>query len=723
MLFRFSFRAILVLGMFWLVLFHCAMAGAATEGASSGKETVAESEIDPGAFGERLMEGVSRRMAQVTDHVLDASRGILALPDFVRRIAVKAKDPQNLLLWAEMGGKVALVLVIGFLAGWLARRMLSRTQRTAVDRKTDRLPIRLLLVAMRTFLDMIPIAVFGIVAYGILPLTGPRDETRLVALMLINASVLARLVLVVSNAVLVPKTPFLRLLPVGDETAFYLYIWIRRAAGLGIYGYFLLETALLMGMPRGLYVFLMKFLGLAITLMLLTLVMQNKASVSQWLRQGYPKAGEDAETGKRRYRLQMVGSFNRRFADVWHVLAIIIVLGIFITWFLEVEGGLIFLFSGFSWTAFVLFVAGFLVRVIHRGVDRLFRVSHELQTTFPGLEERANRYQPFVTQTLKTVIWVIAVFAIFEAWGLGTLSWLFSPSGGRLVSDLVVLILIIIGAFVLWEAVSILIERSLTREEEKAFGSNRKKTLLPLLKNVVRISLGVIATMLVLSHLGINIGPLLAGAGVVGLAVGFGAQTLVRDVITGAFILLEDAISVGDWVTAAGYSGTVERLSVRTMTLRDLSGTVHVIPFSEVTSVTNFNRSYGYALIDASVAYRERYEEVVQALQDVAKKLREDETWGQYITGDLEVFGMNNLGDSAVEIRVRLRTLPMRQFAVRRAFLENMKKIFDERGIEIPFPHRTVWFGVDKEGAAPPLYFAEKDKKAITPPAEKPSEG
>jgi small conductance mechanosensitive channel len=450
--------------------------------------------------------------------------------------------------------------------------------------------------------------------------------------------------------------------------------------------------------------------------------MQNKNNVSQWLRQSYSMGDKDAKTGKKRYRLPMVGSFSRRFADVWHVLVIIIVLGISLTWLLEIEGGLIFLFSGFSWTAFVLVVAGFLVRVIHRGVDRLFRIGDEIKTGFPGIEERANRYQPFVTKTLKAVVWVIALFSIFEAWGLGTLGWLFSPSGGHIVGQLVILTLIIIGAFVLWEVVSILIERSLSREEEKQFGSTRKRTLLPLLRNVVRITLGVIATMLVLSQLGINIGPLLAGAGVVGLAVGFGAQTLVRDVITGAFILLEDAISVGDWVTAAGYSGTVERLSVRTVILRDLSGTVHLIPFSEVTSVTNFNRGYGYALIDVSVAYRERYDEVVETLQDVAKELKEDESWSRYITGDLEVFGMNNLGDSAVEIRVRLKTLPMRQFAVRRAFLEKMKRIFDERGIEIPFPHHTVWFGVDKEGAAPPLYIAEKDKKMITEAVDKPPE-
>jgi moderate conductance mechanosensitive channel len=259
----------------------------------------------------------------------------------------------------------------------------------------------------------------------------------------------------------------------------------------------------------------------------------------------------------------------------------------------------------------------------------------------------------------------IAVFSILEVWGLGTLGWLFSPMGGIIIGELLTLALIIAGAFLLWEIVSAMIERSLIREAEKQEGRMRKLTLLPLLRNVVRIALVVMASMLVLSQIGINIGPLLAGAGIIGLAVGFGAQTLVRDVITGAFILVEDAISVGDWVQAGSYSGTVERLTVRTVTLRDLAGAVHVVPFGEVTTVTNYNRDYGYALIDAGVAYRERYDDVVQALQDVAVELRRDDTWGPNIIGDLEVFGMNNLGDSAVEIRVRLKTRPM--YAVCRA--------------------------------------------------------
>ena len=222
--------------------------------------------------------------------------------------------------------------------------------------------------------------------------------------------------------------------------------------------------------------------------------------------------------------------------------------------------------------------------------------------------------------------------------------------------------------------------------------------------------------MSVLSHIGINIAPLLAGAGVVGLAVGFGAQTLVRDVITGAFILMEDSVSVGDWIEAGGYTGTVEHLTIRTLTLRDLTGAVFVIPFGEVTTVKNSNRDFGFALVDAGVAYREDYGEVVQALQDVATELRQDDIFGPDIIGELELFGLNNLGDSAVEVRVRLKTRPMRQFAVRRAFLERMKRIFDERGIEIPFPHQTIWFGEDKKGAAPPMRLLKTSQPATEAP-------
>jgi small conductance mechanosensitive channel len=200
----------------------------------------------------------------------------------------------------------------------------------------------------------------------------------------------------------------------------------------------------------------------------------------------------------------------------------------------------------------------------------------------------------------------------------------------------------------------------------------------------------------------------------VGLAIGFGAQALVKDVITGVFILLEDAIAVGDWVEVGGVMGGVESMSIRSVKLRDLNGVVHVVPFGDIASVTNMNREFGYALMDIGVAYREDVDEVIEVLKEIGAEIREDETVGPQILEDMEVFGLNNLLDSAVEIRVRMKTKPLRQWSVRREFLRRTKKRFDELGIEIPYPHQTLYFGVDKEGNAPAAHvrFEESAEKA-----------
>ena len=681
----------------------------AQDASQQEKAVLGEERMYPGGLGGWFLTVASERMQRLSERLSEAGKELLAIPGLIEKLLRKSQDPRTLARWAEMAGKILLVLLAALLAEWLLRRLLGRLRRSIEDRESDRFLLRALFLFARTVVDIIPIAVFALAAYGVLALMDPGYETRLIVLTLVNASVLARIILAASRLLLVPGLPALRLLPIGEETIHYYYIWIRRLVGLAVYGYFILEAALLMGMPGGLYFFLMKFLGLSFTAMLVILVMQNRNDVADWLR-------GDRSRPALPPGLRFMGVVRRRFADFWHIAAIILIVGVFLTWALEIEGGMVFLLSGLAMTLVISVLAGLLVRTFDRGVERLFRISEELKTEHPGLEARANRYQPIIRTTLKGAIYVIAVLSIFQVWGLGALGWLFSPMGALIIGEVVTLALIIAAAFLLWEIVSALIERSLARGVEEGRSSTRKLTLLPLLRNAVRIALVVMATMLVLSQIGINIAPLLAGAGIIGLAIGFGAQTLVRDVITGAFILLEDAVSVGDWVEAGGHSGTVERLTVRTVTLRDLAGTVQVVPFGEVTTVKNYNRDYGYALIDAGVAYRERYGDVVQALQDVAVELSRDDAWRPDIIGDLEVFGLNNLGDSALEIRVRLKTRPMRQFAVRRAFLEKMKRVFDERGIEIPFPHRTIWFGTDKDGTAPPMFLAKDSHKALEPP-------
>jgi moderate conductance mechanosensitive channel len=686
------------------------------------RETKAESK----GFAGQLLMAMSGTMQKINHVLADVGHNMLQIPDLARDIAEQARDPEILRRWGEMGGKVILVLLAGFLAQLLVSRLLSRARKSLEDRVTYSKGVRTFLMFGNTLLELIPIAAFAAAAYGLLPLLEPRQGTRLVALTLINANVLVRVILAFSRLLLMPGTPSLRLLPLDSESVQYLYIWIRRIVRISVYGYFLLEAVLILGLAVSLYLFLLKMLGLIIALMVIILVLQNRADVAGWLRGGHeqtqaPELQTESETSDPHLRkIETVTALRRRFADSWHIAAILFTLGMFGTWALEIEGGVYFVARALILTIMVIVLTTFLVRISQHSLDQLFKISAELKKNYPDLEARANRYLPLLRHTIKWVLYIIAAFSIMQAWGIGTFSWILSPQGGAIISKLLVIILIVGGAFLFWELVSLKIAAYMAREEQECVAgkecNKRILTLLPLFNNVIRIALILVAGMSVLSHIGINIAPFLAGAGVVGLAVGFGAQTLVRDVITGAFILLEDSISVGDWVEAGGHAGTVEHLTIRTLTLRDLTGAVFVIPFGEVTTVKNSNRDFGYALVDAGVAYREDYGEVVQALQDVATELQQDETWGPDIIGELELFGLNNLGDSAVEVRVRLKTRPLRQFAVRRAFLERMKRIFDERGIEIPFPHQTIWFGEDKMGSAPPMRLLKDSQPSAEPP-------
>jgi small conductance mechanosensitive channel len=231
----------------------------------------------------------------------------------------------------------------------------------------------------------------------------------------------------------------------------------------------------------------------------------------------------------------------------------------------------------------------------------------------------------------------------------------------------------------------------------------RLDTLERVFRYVATVVISLIGIMLMLSELGISIAPILATAGVLGIAVGFGAQSLVKDYFTGLFLLLEDQVRVGDVVQVAGKSGLVEEITLRYIRLRDYEGSVHTIPNGIVDTVTNRSRGFAYAVIDIGVAYREDIDEVYASMREVAAVMRTDPELGVKIVEDLEIAGVDKWADSAVMIRCRFKVRPLEQWAVRRAFLYRLKQAFDAAGIEIPYPHLTLYAGEDKEGSAPPL--------------------
>jgi small conductance mechanosensitive channel len=232
----------------------------------------------------------------------------------------------------------------------------------------------------------------------------------------------------------------------------------------------------------------------------------------------------------------------------------------------------------------------------------------------------------------------------------------------------------------------------------------RADTLTHVIRDVARTVLLAVGGLMALSELGLDLKPLLTAAGIGGLAVGFGAQNLVRDMITGFFILLEDQIRVGDVVEIAGVGGAVEEVRLRTITLRDLAGNVHVIPNGIVDKVRNMTKEFSYYVFDVGVAYREDVDEVMAVLKEIADGLRADPAYAADILEPLEMLGVDQFGDSAVMIKCRIKTQPSQQWRVGREMNRRIKKTFDERGIEMPFPHRTLYWGEPKKGKPSPLY-------------------
>jgi small conductance mechanosensitive channel len=256
-----------------------------------------------------------------------------------------------------------------------------------------------------------------------------------------------------------------------------------------------------------------------------------------------------------------------------------------------------------------------------------------------------------------------------------------------------------VAAFLSNKLVSVLSHRRKDSEYQK-----RTETLGSVTRNTLRIIILVAAAMMVMNEIGIAIGPILAAAGIVGLAVGFGAQNLVQDVISGFFILMEDQIRVGDVIQTAGKGGLVEKVNLRMTVLRDLAGNVHFIRNGKIDIVTNMTKDFSRFVFEIGVAYREDVDEVIEVIKKVDEELRNDPAYSHDILEPIEVLGLDQFADSALIIKARTKTVPIQQWRIGREFNRRLKKKFDELNIEIPFPHRTVYMGQDKQGQAPALH-------------------
>ncbi len=295
-----------------------------------------------------------------------------------------------------------------------------------------------------------------------------------------------------------------------------------------------------------------------------------------------------------------------------------------------------------------------------------------------------------------------AVMGILSVWGIDVYILLTSPPGKSVFGSFATILFVVIGAYILWEFINYLLYRHILAMNLGESLEKRLQTVLPLARSALFTVICIITLLVILSELGLNIAPMLAGAGIAGLAIGFGAQTLVKDLLTGFFVLLENTINLGDWVLLGGHDGQVENLTIRHVTVRDIYGNLHTVPWSSVVTITNQTRDYGYAVVEVGFAYRENVDEVVAVVQQVADEMRRNPEINEGILSELQILGLIELGDSSVVVRTRFKTLPFMRWRLERDFRRRIKNRFDELGIEIPYPHQTVYFGENKQGRATP---------------------
>jgi small conductance mechanosensitive channel len=259
------------------------------------------------------------------------------------------------------------------------------------------------------------------------------------------------------------------------------------------------------------------------------------------------------------------------------------------------------------------------------------------------------------------------------------------------------IVLIVVLAWIARKILKIAIKRfEKSLEQEGVVTSERvkrAKTLSGIISTSISAIIYAVALMMLITECGVNIAPLIAGAGIAGLAIGFGAQSLVKDVISGFFLIMEDQIRVGDVANVAGVGGLVESINLRTTRLRDLEGKVHIIPNGSIVVATNLTKDWSRALVEIGVAYKENVDNVISVLKEVGEELRNDPAFKEVILEPMTVQGLNSFGDSSINIRLFFKTLPIKQWDVAREFRKRVKKAFDEKGIEIPFPHRTIYMG------------------------------
>jgi small-conductance mechanosensitive channel len=534
--------------------------------------------------------------------------------------------------------------------------------------------------------------------------TPGRGTLDTLAAVFLRAFVSVEIVKVVVRTVFAVRHPHLRLLPMSDELAKYWNAWLVRIVAAAGYGTLLVGPVMAAALSPALGRLASMVIMLAVYVYAVRVIWQNRRSVRERLNRHAAGAAT------------FVGSRLHFLSRVWHVLGIGYFTILLVVSQIDPTNALPFMARATAQTLLVIGVGSLLILLLNAVLAKPIQLSEDLRRRLPLLEARVNAYVPAILKVVGWIIRIVVVLLILDAWHAFDLSrWLASDAGGAAIKVVLNIVIVLLIAALAWTVIASIIEHRLSQREGRGMPSARERTLLALFRNAALIVIVAMTLMVLLSQIGIDVGPLIAGAGVVGLAIGFGAQKLVQDIITGVFIQLENGMNENDVVQVAGVFGTVERMTIRSVGIRTLDGGYHLVPFSSVDVVANHMRDFSYHLGEYTIAHRESVDDAIEHLRAAFAELMTDTVLGPEILEDITVAGVTAVNEKGVTIRILIKTTPGMQWAVQRGYNRLLKKHFDAAGIELPYPHTVVYFGQDKRGYAPAAN--------VTLQAERPDEG
>jgi moderate conductance mechanosensitive channel len=658
-----------------------------------------------------------------------AQRALFSLSDQLDGILAGAHTSAQAELWDRLvGGRgldqflTAMALLIGIIfLGWGAERLLLR--------KAEKLGRELLkevryggwekagIFISRLILCISGFGVYVLVTFlALFAIYGHRQSGYLVSSAII-VSYYFRLIELAARLIASPKAPELRLVLMNDADARFLCNWIIWMAAAVLPGSVLAVALRKSGASRELFLFVYATAGPIVSILLAVMIWQVRHRVAQVI---CPLEEPDSIPA---------WLLRQRCADYWHYPAMIFALTVGVYWWARVltsaDATIVRLILSLFLIPLCIGMDQWLQQVLTRlgGKPREvidFTTPDEEGETEPeelmgGASDSLDRtsgkdmsiYFPLIRKIFRMVLLVFLFFAALELWGIEfDIGWIFARS------VLGVIIALLIG-LVVWEIAKARIDQRIREEapfqsdeaEEGGSGGSRSGTLLYLLRKFILVFLFVVIGFSILATLGVNIAPLLAGAGVVGLAIGFGSQTLVKDIIAGVFFLIDDAFRVGDYVEAGTAKGTVEQISLRSLRLRHPRGQVFVVPFGDLKMVQNFTRDYNIEKLDVRVRFDTDPDEIRKIVKKINKEIKADEELAKSLLGDIKSAGVRAIDDSAMIMRVKFKCIPGEQFIIRRQVFQRIQKAFKERGIE--FAHRNVTVYLppqpsSADGTAPP---------------------